>query len=89
MFVSLLGLVLDFQFINYKETDDNIIIKGRIINYIPYIANIILLFVYYFIVTINNIYYFASLYLGITVFFFLLVFGYLLINYKKLYINNL
>ena len=42
LFVSLTSIVLDYRFIEKNETDDNVIIKGRIISFIPTFLAIII-----------------------------------------------
>ena len=88
-FISLLGLVLDFRFINYKEKDSNVIIKNRIITYIPLLVNIIVICSMFIINSVDNYKVLLLVFTATNILLIILTLMYLLINYKRIYNTNL
>ena len=88
-FISLLGLVLDFRFINYKEKDSNVIIKNRIITYIPLLVNIIVICSMFIINSVDNYKVLLLVFTATDILLIILTLMYLLINYKRIYNTNL
>ena len=44
MFISLLSIVLDYRFVVKNENDDGVILKQRIISYIPSLLSLLIIF---------------------------------------------
>ena len=87
--ISLLGLILDFRFINYKEKDSDSIIKNRLITYIPILANILIISVIFFINPADQYNLILFIFSGVNIFFIILFIFYLLISYKKILNTNI
>jgi hypothetical protein len=44
MFISLLSLILDYKYVVKKESDDGVILKQRIISYVPTLLSVLVIF---------------------------------------------
>ncbi|MBQ4031146.1 MAG: hypothetical protein II625_05275 [Bacilli bacterium] len=87
MFMSLTGLVLDYTFVSKKEPSDNVIVKQRIIVFIPTVVSLVIGLLPLFLNMGIKKGYFSAAYLV----FILLLIGfevlYLIINRKKMLEN--
>lgn len=88
-FISLLGLILDYRFINYKEKNSNNIIKNRLITYIPILTNILVISSIFLINPIDNYNVILFLFSAINILLIIIALLYLLLNYKKIYNTNI
>ena len=88
-FISLLGLILDFRFIDFTEKDSNNIIKNRIITYIPPLANLLIISILFLINPIDKYYLLLLAFSCIILFVMILMLFYLLISYKKILNANI
>jgi ABC-2 type transport system permease protein len=84
MFMTLTGLVLDYTFVSKKETSDNVIVRQRIIVFVPTVLSLV---IGLFPVLINagiKRNYFSGAYLLLMLIFILAEIVYLIINREKL-----
>ena len=88
-FISLLGLILDYRFINYKNPNSNNIIKNRIVSYIPLIVNMIDISILFLINPIDNYYILQGTFIIFNILLILLLLFYLLIFYKRIFNTNI
>ena len=88
-FISLLGLILDYRFINYKEKDSNSIIKNRLITYIPLLANILVISIIFLVNPVDNYNLILFSFTGINLFLIILALLYLLVTYKRIFNSNI
>lgn len=89
LFISFLGLVLDYRFINYKEGNDSDIIKGRLMNYVPFIISFLVAILLLFLVVSSSYNLIMISFCGINIFALICLFIYLLFSYKRIYKDNL
>ena len=89
IFISLLGLILDFRFIDYKEKDSNNIIKNRLITYIPNLINILVVGIIFLINPIDEYNLILFVFSAIIIFLIIAFSFYLLVNYKRIFNTNI
>ena len=88
MFTSLTSIVFDYRFISKKESDDNIIIKQRLINFIPSFISLVIGVCPLLLPIYSKYYLLLGAYILIMVLIIIFEIGYLYFNRKKL-IHNL
>ena len=87
MFMALTGLVLDYTFVAKKEPSDNVIIKQRIIVFIPTVFSLVIGLLPLFLNTGVKKNYFSSAYIVFILVLMIIELIYLNINKKKLLEN--
>lgn len=86
--VSLTGLVLDYRFIEKNESEDNVIVRQRLITMIPIFVSLCIGVVPFFLPIYNQYRYSLGAYMMVFIIVMIIECLYLLINRKKL-VNNL
>ena len=88
LLVSLTGLILDYRFIEKNETEDNVIVKQRIITMVPIFMSLCIGIGPFFLPIYNEYRYLLGAFILVFVIMMIIEWLYLLINRKKL-ISNL
>ncbi len=84
LFVSILGITLDFVFIDNKEKDRNVIIKQRLITFIPLIVCAVIGISPFLLPVYYKYYYMIVSYAMMELVGIIICIVYLILNYKKL-----
>ena len=84
LFISVLGITLDFVFIDNKERDRNVIIKQRLITFIPIIISGVIGISPFLLPVYFKYYYMIGSYAMMEFVGVIICLVYLIINYKKL-----
>lgn len=84
LFISILGITLDFVFIDNKERDQNVIIKQRLITFVPIIVSGVIGISPFLLPVYFKYYYMIGSYALMEFVGVIICVIYLLINYKKL-----
>ncbi len=87
MFMSLTGLVLDYTFVSKKEKSDNVIMRQRLITFVPTVISIIVGLLPIFLNTGLKVDFFSGAYMILIAILILIEVLYLVINKKKLLTN--
>lgn len=84
MFVSLSGLLLDYRFIEKNETNDNAIIKQRLITLVPMVLSLALAFSAFILPYYTDYRILLGCYILIYIIFMIIEVLYMVVNHKKL-----
>lgn len=84
MFVALSGLLLDYRFIEKNETNDNAIIKQRLITLVPLVLSLVLAFSAFILPYYTDYRILLGCYMLIYIILMIIEVLYMLINHKKL-----
>ncbi|MBE6146556.1 MAG: hypothetical protein E7171_08080 [Firmicutes bacterium] len=87
VFVSLTGLVLDYRFIEKNETEDNAIVRQRLITMVPLFISLCIGIVPFFMPVYSGYRYLLGAYVVVLIVFIVVDLLYLLINKNKLLSN--
>ena len=87
LFVSLTGLVLDYRFIEKNETEDNAIVRQRLITMVPLFISLCIGIVPFFMPVYSGYRYLLGAYVVVLIVFIVVDLLYLLINKNKLLSN--
>lgn len=84
MFVALSGLLLDYRFIEKNETNDNAIIKQRLITLVPMVLSLILAFSAFILPYYTDYRILLGCYMFIYIILMIIEVLYMIVNHKKL-----
>ena len=84
MFVALSGLLLDYRFIEKNETNDNAIIKQRLITLVPMVLSLILAFSAFILPYYTDYRILLGCYMLIYIILMIIEVLYMIVNHKKL-----
>lgn len=84
IFTSLLGILLDFKFCAWKEKDEDLIVKQRLIIFIPLMVSLVIGIVPFLLPVYRRYVIAVCTHIFILILGSLIILGYILLNYQKM-----